>query len=219
MKKGTRESIIFVLETLKNLYGTRPWNWHTQQRPFYVLISTILSQRTRDPKTDAAAQGLFRRFPTPADLARASLDEISSLINGVNFYKTKAARIKEVSTIIADRFGGEVPADRNALISLPGVGPKTANCVLLYGFHQSVLPVDTHVHRISNRLGWIQTKTPEETETRLQEIVPKEWIPHVNDLFVKHGQTFCKPQRPLCKKCPILSECSFGEKAIQSVND
>lgn len=210
-----------MLEKLKNLYGTRPWNWHTQQKPFYVLISTILSQRTRDPQTDAAAQSLFNRFPTPYELSKAPIDEIESIIRGVNYHKTKALRVKEVSTIIVERFGGVVPSDFETLLSLPGVGRKTANCVLLYGFHKPVLPVDTHVHRIANRLGWVSTRSPEETEEKLKEIVPEEWIPHVNDLLVKHGQSVCKPQRPRCEDCSVQRFCiyekTFGKSLTKCV--
>ncbi|SFM50319.1 endonuclease III domain-containing protein [Thermodesulforhabdus norvegica] len=209
MKELSEKNIIEVLERLKEAYGTRPWNWHTQQKPFYVLISTILSQRTRDPQTDAAAQALLRRFPTPHDLAHAPPDEIALIIRGVNYHRTKALRVKEVSRIIAERYGGKVPTDLESLLSLPGVGPKTANCVLLYGFHQAVLPVDTHVHRIANRLGWVNTRRPEETEENLKEVIPKTWIPYVNDLFVKHGQTLCRPKRPLCEECNVRNYCQY----------
>ncbi|MEJ5299870.1 MAG: endonuclease III [Thermodesulforhabdaceae bacterium] len=205
-----QDRIVQVLTILRDLYGTRPWNWHTRQKPFYVLIATILSQRTRDPQTDAAAKRLFGQYPTPQALAEAPLEDIEKLIKPVNFYKTKAKRVKEVSRVIAQEFGGKVPESLDVLMKLPGVGRKTANCVLLYGFHQTALPVDTHVHRIANRLGWIETTSPEETEMVLTNIVPSEWIPLVNDLFVKHGQTFCSPQKPRCHDCPVFSLCQHG---------
>ncbi|MCX7823653.1 MAG: endonuclease III [Syntrophobacterales bacterium] len=207
--------VVEVLEALKNLYGTRPWNWHTQQKPFYVLIATILSQRTRDSQTDEAAQRLFSRYSSPQALASAPIEEIEKLIIPVNFYRTKAKRIKEVSSLIVRDFGGEVPRSFDLLTRLPGVGRKTANCVLLYGFHETALPVDTHVHRIANRLGWIETNTAEDTERLLKSIVPKEWIPLVNDLFVKHGQTLCSPVRPKCSDCPIAYLCKYGKQAFK----
>lgn len=209
------EQIIEVLETLKNLYGTRPWNWHTRQKPFYVLIATILSQRTRDPQTDEASKRLFSKYPSPQALADAPLEDIENLITPVNFYKTKAKRIKEVSRIIVEDFGGDIPQSFEVLTKLPGVGRKTANCVLLYGFHQSALPVDTHVHRIANRLGWVKTDSPEKTEEALKSIIPSEWIALVNDLFVKHGQTFCSPMKPKCSDCPISSRCRYGQDALK----
>jgi endonuclease-3 len=206
--------VVQVLTILKDLYGTRPWNWHTRQKPFYVLIATILSQRTRDPQTDEAAKRLFKKYPAPHALATAPVEDIEELIKPVNFYKTKAKRVKEVSKVIAQEFGGEVPESLDVLMKLPGVGRKTANCVLLYGFHKPALPVDTHVHRIANRLGWIKTVSPEETETALTDIVPPEWVPLVNDLFVKHGQTFCDPKKPKCYNCPVSSFCEHGQIVV-----
>ncbi len=122
----------------------------------------------------------------------------------------KARRVKEVSRIIWEKFGGKVPESFDDLINLPGVGRKTANCVLLYGFHKTALPVDTHVHRIANRLGWVRTSSPEETESALNLIVPPQWISFVNDLMVKHGQTFCYPKKPRCIDCPVASLCDYG---------
>lgn len=208
----TKEAIVQALESLKKVYGTRPWNWHTRQKPFYVLIATILSQRTRDPQTDESAKRLFDKFPTPQDLASAPVETIEDLIKPVNFFKTKAKRIKEVSRLICENFGGNVPDSLEELMRLPGVGRKTANCVLLYGFHRPALPVDTHVHRIANRLGWVKTVSPEETEVALSQIIPLEWIHLVNDLMVKHGQTICYPKKPKCFVCPILSVCKYGVK-------
>lgn len=210
--------VVPVLEILKDLYGTRPWNWHTRQKPFYVLIATILSQRTKDAKTDEASQKLFREYPSVQDLARAPVEDIEKIISSVNFYKTKARRIKEVSRIIAEDFGGEVPSSFDLLMGLPGIGRKTANCVLLYGFNQSALPVDTHVHRISNRLGWVKTISAEETEEELRRIVPPEWIPFVNDLMVKHGQTFCSPVKPKCFGCPVNHLCEYGTMFLEKGN-
>jgi endonuclease-3 len=180
--------------------------------PFQVLIRTVLSQRTRDENTDRASRQLFSRFRTPEDMVRASVGEIERLIRPSGFYRVKARKVKEISKEILDRFGGKVPDDIGGLVSLPGVGRKTANCVLVYGYKTPALPVDTHLHRIPNRIGLVKTMTPEETEKALERIVPrKHWIV-INELFVKFGQRICRPVRPLCYRCPIVDLCWFERK-------
>ncbi len=198
------------METLARVYGTRPWNWHTRQTPFQVLIGTVLSQRTRDEKTDEAARALFARYPSPEMLASATVEEIAKLIRPANYYHTKASRIKEISTIVMEKYAGETPDNLADLTQLPGVGRKTAACVILYGFGEPALPVDTHVHRISNRIGLIQTKTPEESEKELWKVVPQKYIMPYNEIMVKHGQNLCKPITPLCQECPIIQFCTYG---------
>jgi endonuclease-3 len=178
-----------------------------KQDPFKILISTILSARTRDSNTEEATKTLFAKYNTPELIANAEVEELEKLIYKSGFYKVKAVRIKEVSQIIKNKFDSVVPDDFEDLISLPGVGAKTANCVLVYAFKIPAIPVDTHVHRIPNRLGWIKTKKPEETETELKKIIPKDqWI-RVNRLFVRFGQEICLPNRPKCDLCPINSIC------------
>lgn len=178
-----------------------------KQDPFKILISTILSARTRDSNTEEATKTLFAKYNTPELIANAEVEELEKLIYKSGFYKVKAVRIKEVSQIIKNKFDSVVPDDFEDLISLPGVGAKTANCVLVYAFKIPAIPVDTHVHRIPNRLGWIETKKPEETETELKKIIPKDqWI-RVNRLFVRFGQEICLPNRPKCDFCPINSTC------------
>lgn len=178
-----------------------------KQNPFKILISTILSARTRDSNTEEATKTLFAKFNTPELIANAKVEELENLIFKSGFYRVKAVRIKEVSQIIKDKYHSVVPDDFENLISLPGVGAKTANCVLVYAFKVPAIPVDTHVHRISNRLGWIKTKKPEETEKELKKIIPKDqWI-RVNRLFVRFGQEICLPNRPKCDLCPINSIC------------
>ncbi len=177
------------------------------QDPFKILISTILSARTRDDNTRIATETLFAKFNTPELIATANAEELEHLIYKSGFYKVKAARIKEVSRIIQDKYRGKVPSDYDELRKLPGVGAKTANCVLVYAFKEPAIPVDTHVHRISNRLGWIKTKKPEETELELKKIVPKDhWI-RLNRLFVQFGQQICLPNNPKHEICPIESVC------------
>ena len=201
-----------ILETLAATYGTNPWNWHTRQTPFQVLVGTVLSQRTRDEKTDEAAKALFSRFPSPELLASAPEEEIANLIRPANYYNTKASRIKKISRIILEKYSGNTPDTVPELMLLPGVGRKTAACVMVYGFGKPALPVDTHVHRISNRIGLIRTQTPEESEKELWKIVPEKYIMFYNEFMVKHGQNICKPISPLCQECPIIQLCTYGFK-------
>ena len=199
-----------LLEILAATYGTNPWNWHTRQTPFQVLIGTVLSQRTRDEQTDEAAKALFARFPSAETLASAPEEEIANLIRPANYYHTKAARIKEISKIILKEYSGNTPDTVPELMQLPGVGRKTAACVMVYGFRKKALPVDTHVHRISNRIGLIQTQTPEESEKELWKVLPEDYVMHYNELMVKHGQNICRPIGPKCHECPIVELCAYG---------
>jgi endonuclease-3 len=199
-----------VLEILIQTYGTNPWNWHTRQTPFQVLIGTVLSQRTRDEKTDEAARALFSRYPSAEMLAAADVEEIARLIRPANYYNTKALRIKKISKIILEKHSGNTPDTMYELMGLPGVGRKTAACVLLYGFKKHALPVDTHVHRISNRIGLINTQTAEESEEELWKVIPEEYIKFYNEIMVKHGQNICRPISPLCQECPIVLLCDYG---------
>jgi endonuclease-3 len=177
------------------------------QDPFKILISTILSARTRDENTREATNNLFRKFRTPKSIAKADLEELERLIYKSGFYKVKAARIKEISRILHENYKDKVPDNFNELIKLPGVGAKTANCVLVYAFKIPAIPVDTHVHRISNRLGWVETNSPDKTEAFLKEKIPKKlWI-KLNRLFVRFGQEVCLPNNPNCKICPINEMC------------
>ncbi len=203
------DKIVFLLS---DFYGLNPWNWHTKRNPFQVLIGTVLSQRTSDPKTDKAAKKLFSRFPTSDRLAKASTRDIEALIKPANYCKTKAFRVKEISRILVERFSGKVPDNMKDLLSLPGVGMKTAGCVMVYGFRKPAMPVDTHVHRISNRLGLIKTSSPEESERELWKVIPARHVMNYNQLLVKHGQTICRPIKPLCYKCPVAGLCNYEPK-------
>lgn len=177
--------------------------------PFKVLIGTVLSQRTRDPVTDLASSRLFAKYPDVKRLAKADTRTVARLIRPVGFYKTKARQLKKISRVLLDRHGGEVPATMEKLLDLPQVGRKTANCVLVYGFGKPAIPVDTHVHRIFNRLGLVKTKTPEQTEAELVKIADKrDWL-ELNEVIVKFGQTICKPIGPKCPDCSLNSVCSY----------
>ncbi|WP_214044500.1 endonuclease III [Methanomethylovorans sp.] len=175
--------------------------------PFYVLISTVLSQRTRDDITIPATEKLFKVYGSAAAMAGADPEDIEELIKDVGFYRVKSRRIIEISSILLEEYGGKVPDNIEDLLKLPGVGRKTANCVLTYAFHKDVIAVDTHVHRISNRLGLVTTHTPEETEVGLERVVPKELWQYVNELLVRFGQDICRPISPKCDVCMLEDIC------------
>jgi endonuclease III len=179
-----------------------------QDDPFQVLIATMLSAQTRDPVTAAASARLFGVARTPAAVAALPVKRIEKLIYPVSFYRNKAVHVRDACRHILDRFGGCVPSTMNELLTLPGVGRKTANLVLILA-HRSAdnICVDTHVHRISNRLGWVRTRTPEETEHALYEVVPKRWWALVNLLLVTWGQNICRPVYPVCGSCAIADLC------------
>jgi endonuclease-3 len=175
---------------------------------FHVLIATMLSAQTRDPVTHAASMRLFKVARTPRAMAALPVRTIERLIYPVSFYRNKARHVKAACRQILDRFGGRVPATMAELLTLPGVGRKTANLVLILS-HASKdnICVDTHVHRISNRLGWVTTKTPEQTEQALYRVVPRRWWPDVNLFLVTWGQNVCRPVYPLCPACVLASRC------------
>jgi endonuclease-3 len=176
---------------------------------FKILIGTILSSRTRDEKTTKIVNNLFGRFKNAKELAEVDIDEIKTIIHSIGFYNVKAKRIKEVSQLIVEKFDGKVPDHIEGLLELPGVGRKTANCVLVYGFNKPAIPVDIHVHRISNRIGLVNTKTPEKTEIELSRIISKKYWTEVNHTFVMYGQNICLPIKPNCKICKLKKICKF----------
>ena len=175
--------------------------------PFKVLISCLLSLRTKDGVTAAASRRLFALAETPEDMVHLSESQIQKAIYPVGFYKTKAQRIKEICRTLIDEYGSSVPDELDELLKLKGVGRKTANLVITLGYGKLGICVDTHVHRISNRLGLIQTRTPAESEFALMKVLPKKhWIIY-NDLLVSYGQNICKPISPLCSQCRIAEFC------------
>ncbi len=181
----------------------------TDGDPFRVLIATVLSHRTKDPVTAKASSRLFAAFPDARKLSRANVRTVSRLIKPVGFYRTKAKTVKKLARIILEQYGNKVPESMDELLKLPSVGRKTANCVLVYGFKKPAIPVDTHVHRIFNRIGIVETKTPDETEMELVKIVDRrDWL-DLNDVFVKFGQLVCKPIGPRCPACPLKDRCRY----------
>jgi len=177
--------------------------------PLNILIGTILSARTRDENTSAVVKKLFARYKSARSLAQAKLSDVEKIIKSTGFYHVKAKRIIEVAFLIHSKYASKVPDTLEELLKLPGVGRKTANCVLVYAFEKPAIPVDTHVHRISNRLGLVQTKTPEETELELMKKIPKKYWLRINDMFVMYGQNICKPVSPMCDVCQIKKECDY----------
>jgi len=177
--------------------------------PFSILIGTILSARTRDESTSRIVRDLFKVYKNSRQLANAKVKDVEKIIKSIGFYHVKARRIIEVAKIIDSKYKGKVPDDLEKLVELPGVGRKTANCVLVYAYEKPAIPVDIHVHRISNRLGLVQTKTPEDTEFELMKIIPKKLWLDINETFVKYGQNICKPISPMCNVCQIKNSCKY----------
>jgi len=176
--------------------------------PFTVLVSCLLSLRTKDEITEEVSIRLLKEHHTPEQILELSDQQLQEIIYPVGFYKTKAKLIRDIAKTIIETYHGSVPEDFDTLLSLKGVGRKTANIVMVYGFNKKeFLPIDTHCHRIPNRLGWITTKTPEQTEEHLRKIIPKKYWADFNHLFVIFGQTICTPISPHCSTCPIHKYC------------
>jgi endonuclease-3 len=175
--------------------------------PFEILISTLLSLRTKDEVTSAASVRLFSVARTPQAMLKLTEKKIKSLIYPVGFYPTKAARILEISRLILEQYHGRVPDTIEELLSLPGVGRKTANLVLIEGFKKDAICVDTHVHRISNRIGYVQTTSPDKTEFALRDKLKRKYWIRYNEMLVAFGQVICRPVSPFCSRCPVNDMC------------
>jgi endonuclease-3 len=180
-----------------------------EKGPFSILIGTILSARTKDETTTKIVKVLFARYKNPKELANAKIKDVEKIIKSIGFYHVKSKRIIEVAKIINTKYKGKVPDDLDTLVQLPGVGRKTANCVLVYAYDKPAIPVDIHVHRISNRLGLVDTKNPEETEQELMKKIQKKYWLEINDTFVMFGQNICKPISPMCNVCKIKKSCKY----------
>lgn len=210
---SNQKKIVTYLKSLYEIEGRYESEMKEEQKrsrdPFRILIGTILSQRTRDENTHAATEALFSRYKSPRELAEGNIKIIEKLIRPAGFYHVKAKKIIEVARIIHEDYNGKVPKDMDRLLKLPSVGRKTANCVLVYGFNIPAIPVDTHVHRISNRLGLVSTKTPEQTEIELMEKLNKEFWIDINNLMVRFGQDICRPVGPRCRECDLKKQCDY----------
>jgi len=188
----------------------------TSKDPFKVLISCLLSTRTRDETTAKVSRGLFKIANTPKKLAKINIKKLQKIIKPIGFYKVKAKRIKQISTILIKDYKSKVPESLDELLKLPGVGRKCAGIVMSYGHYKvTSIPIDTHAHRLPNRIGIIKTKTPEKTEQTLMKIYPKKYWYDINNTFVAFGQNICKPIKPLCFKCPIVKYCKYKNKNLE----
>ena len=200
-----RRTILKIIDVLNKVYGV---SYFKESDPFRVLIGTILSHRTKGGVSWAATNRLFEKAKTPEQMVEFSEEQIARIIYPVGFYRQKAKRIRKISKIILEKYGGEVPRDRIELMKLPGVGSKTADCVLCFAYGDSVIPVDIHVLVLSKRLGIADKKdTPEKVREKLHELIPKEKRGIVNALFVEHGKKICTTRKAYCKICPIERYC------------
>ncbi|RLJ00985.1 MAG: endonuclease III [Candidatus Aenigmatarchaeota archaeon] len=211
----TKERINEIIKILQKKYNTEV----KRGEPFKILISVVLSQRTRDETTNLASKRLFKIADTPEKILKLSDKEIEDLIYPVGFYKQKAWGIKKLSKELLDNYNGKVPDSLKELIKLHGVGDKTASCVLLFGFNKNTIPVDTHVNRISKRLEWVEeTLTPEKVRIELEKILKGDKRDIVNQLFIQFGRDICKPISPKCKNCPIQEYCDYPEIISKNID-
>jgi endonuclease-3 len=200
-----------IMEKLKDVYPSTEKTTLNRMRKkpdaFKVLISCLLSLRARDENTEKVSRQLFEVADTPQEIIEIPIERLEKIIFSSGHYKKKARVLQSVSNELITRFNSKVPDKKEDLLSIKGVGPKTANIVLAFAFNQLVLPIDTHCHRIPNRLGWIQTKTPEKTEKELEKILPKEYWADFNAIFVQFGRDICQPVSPKCSLCSINQYC------------
>ena len=206
----THQNIAKAIQTLKR--AVRRWPepivGHYKDDPYMTLISCLLSLRTKDETTRVASERLFRLADNPKEMIALTPRVIEKAIFPVGFYKTKAKTVLAISQSLLDRFNGKVPNDLDTLLTLKGVGRKTANLVVTLAFKQDGICVDTHVHRISNRWGYVNTKSPEETEMALRNKLPRRYWQTYNDLLVAFGQNLCHPVSPWCSRCPLSEACA-----------
>jgi len=207
----SQKNIPFIMQTLAKHYNytkrTTLNRMRTKPDPFKILISCLLSLRTKDNTTESVSEKLFKIADTPEKILALPTKKLEKIIFSSGHYKKKAQTLKHVSKEIITRFKGKVPQTKQELLSIKGIGPKTANIVLNFAYNQLVLPIDTHCHRIPNRLGWVKTKTPEKTEQALEKILPKKYWMEFNAIFVLFGKQICQPVSPFCSKCPINKYC------------
>ena len=205
----SKEEVVKVLKILQKYHkGLSMLGTMSKSKNSYkMLISTILSARARDVVTLPISKELFKKYPTLKSLANAKQRDVERVIKRIGFYRNKAKNIIGAAQTVQNKYKGKVPRDEKELMKLPGVGQKVAACMLVYAFDKPAIPVDTHVFKVSNRLGWVKTKTPEKTQGVLEKLIPKRYWMIVNEVFVLHGQTICLPQRPKCSKCPVNKYC------------
>jgi endonuclease-3 len=208
---GNLKNIEPIMNILSKVYYSNEKTTLNRMRKkpdaFKILISCLLSLRTQDKNTEKASKQLYEVANTPQEIIKLPIEKLEKLIFSSGHYKKKARVLQSVSKDLIERFNSKVPDKKDELLSIKGIGPKTANIVLAFAFGKDVLPIDTHCHRIPNRLGWVQTKTPEQTEKELEKVLPRKHWKEFNAIFVQFGQTICRPISPLCSKCPINKYC------------
>jgi len=204
-------SVMKIIHILERKYGQQKLRIG-EAKPFEVLIGTILSQRTKDEVTDKAAEKLLGKAKTPELMLKLPEREIVKLIKPVGFYRQKAKRILQICRILCDEYGGKVPRSRSELLKLPGVGFKTADCVLCFSYNEPCIPVDTHVHVVSRRLGLTKSDDPEEIREDLHKQIPRRYRGRMNLLLVRFGRDICRAVKPRCSICPIEKYCEYEEK-------
>jgi endonuclease-3 len=186
----------------------------SETNPYQVLISCLLSLRSRDEITERVSEKLFAKARTPKQIAGMPLRTLEKTIHSINYYKTKARRIKQISQELVEKHNSKVPNTMEELLAFKGIGRKTANIVLVYGFGIKAMPVDVHVHVVTNRLGWVFTKNADKTEDELRKFIPKRHWLQLNDLLVMHGQNICLTRKPKCEICPINKYCDYYKKGV-----
>lgn len=208
---ATPDQVRDVMETLAATYHGR--GSVELGDPYKVLVATVISARTREEQTTAASERVFAHYPDAFALAAADEHQLYALLEGSQYRETKAPRLIAMAKILVEKHDGKVPDSVEALLALPGVGRKTANCVLIYAFNRPALCVDIHMHRITNRLGWVSTQTPEQTERALERVMPRDLWAGSNRLFLQHGRAICTPSVPRCSVCPVRQWCAYGQEA------
>lgn len=208
---ATQEQISKTIDTLKEFQkGVRKTTLNRQAKeytPYQTLISCLLSLQSKDETTEKICDVLFKIAKTPEEILKLEQERLENIIYSSGYYKNKAKTIKHVSEIILKEYKNKVPDNEQELLKIKGIGRKTANIVLSLAYGKEALPIDTHCHRIPNRLGWIKTKNPEQSEIELMKILPKKYWPEFNGIFVLFGKTICVPISPLCSKCPVAKYC------------
>ncbi len=212
MSTSVSEKIAFIEKALSARWPNPKSELHFDT-PFQLLVATIMAAQATDKKVNQLTEVLFKAAPDAASLSRMDVEDIRRIIRPINYYNNKAKNILAVSQRLIDDFGGEVPASREALESLPGVGRKTANVVLGNAFGVPAMPVDTHVHRVSNRIGLCKTSKPEETEEALLKLIPEEKLIDFHHYLLLHGRYTCKAKKPECGQCPVREVCEWPEKS------
>ncbi|HWR01131.1 MAG TPA: endonuclease III [Chlorobaculum sp.] len=213
MKMPVSNKIAFIDEVLSAVWPDPKSELH-YETPFQLLVATIMAAQATDRKVNQLTPVLFKAAPDAESMSRMDVDDIKTIIRQINYYNNKATNILAMSRRLVDDYGGEVPGTREALESLPGVGRKTANVVLGNAFGVPVMPVDTHVHRVSNRIGLCHTSKPEDTEAALMKIIPESKVINFHHYLVLHGRYTCKAKKPECRECRISEVCEYEDKVM-----